>query len=67
MFGGKRGRLASRRTPTQTWSTGWQHNVVGVLCCRKDWCTSHNWKHHEEDKWCGYIEVTSQDIGHVKA
>jgi hypothetical protein len=19
---------------------GWQHHVVGVLCCRRDWCTS---------------------------
>ena len=21
---------------------GWQHHVVGVLCCRRDWCTSQN-------------------------
>ena len=32
MFGGKMGRLASRRTPSQPWSTGWQLHVVGVLC-----------------------------------
>ena len=60
MFGGKRGRLASRRTPSQPWSKGWQHHVVGVLCCRRDWCTSQNRWHHEEGKWCGYMEATSQ-------
>ena len=31
MFGGERGRLASRRTPFQLFSTGWQHHVVGVF------------------------------------
>ncbi|CDQ83892.1 unnamed protein product [Oncorhynchus mykiss] len=40
---------------------GWQHHVVGVLCCRRDWCTSQNRWHHEEGKLCGYIEATSQD------
>jgi hypothetical protein len=37
---------------------GWKYHVVGVLCCRKDWCTSH----HEDGKLCGYIEATSPDI-----
>ena len=41
---------------------GWQHHVVGVLCCRRDWCTSQKRWHHEGGKSCGYIEVTSQDI-----
>ena len=41
---------------------------VGVLCCRRDWCTSQNRWHHEERKLCGYIEATSQDTSHeVKA
>ena len=31
MFGGKRGRLASRRTPSQPWSTGWQHHDVRCI------------------------------------
>ena len=26
---------------------GWQHHVVGVLFCRRDWCTSQNRWHHE--------------------
>ena len=26
---------------------GWQHHVVGVLCCRRDWCTSQNRWHHD--------------------
>ena len=65
MFGGKKGRIASRRTPSQR---GWQHHVVGVLCCRRDWCTSQNRWHHEVGKLGGYIEATSQDISHeVKA
>uniref|UniRef100_A0AAZ3PUR4 Transposase Tc1-like domain-containing protein n=1 Tax=Oncorhynchus tshawytscha TaxID=74940 RepID=A0AAZ3PUR4_ONCTS len=40
----------------------WQHHVVGVLCCRRDWCTSQNRWHHEKGQLCGYIEATSQDI-----
>jgi hypothetical protein len=43
---------------------GWQHHVVRVLCCRRDWCTSQNIWHHEGGKLCGYIEATSQDISH---
>ena len=41
---------------------GWQRHVVGVLCCRRDWCTSQNRWHHEGGKLYGYIEATSQDI-----
>ncbi|CDR17486.1 unnamed protein product [Oncorhynchus mykiss] len=40
----------------------WQHHVVGVLCCRRDWCTSQNRWHNEVRKLCGYIEAISQDI-----
>jgi hypothetical protein len=44
------------------------HHDVGVLCCRRDWCTSQNIWHHEAGKLCGYIEATSQDISQeVKA
>ena len=47
---------------------GWQHHVVGVFRCRRDWCTSQNRWHHESGKLCGYIEATSQDISQeVKA
>ena len=49
-------------------SWGWQHHVVEVICCRRDWCTSQNRMHHEAGKVCGYIEATSQDISQeVKA
>ena len=41
---------------------GWLHHVVGVLCCRRDWCTSQNRWHHEGGKLWGYIEATSQDV-----
>ena len=43
---------------------GWQHHVVGVLCCRRDCCTSQNRWHHEAGKLCGYFEATPQDISH---
>ena len=52
MFGGKRGRLARQRTQI-TWCCPAPcfmvavHHVVGVLCCRWDWCTSQNRWHHE--------------------
>ena len=46
----------------------WQHHVVGVLCCKRDWCTSQNRWFHEKGKLRGYIEATSQDISQeVKA
>ena len=59
IFGGKRGMLASRRTPSQPWSTGVQHHVVGVLCCRRDWCTSPNRWHHEDRK---YVDILKQHL-----
>uniref|UniRef100_A0A3B4BKB0 ABC transporter domain-containing protein n=1 Tax=Periophthalmus magnuspinnatus TaxID=409849 RepID=A0A3B4BKB0_9GOBI len=44
-----------------------QHHVVGLFCCRKDWCTSLNRWHHQE-RTCGNTETTSQDINQeVKA
>uniref|UniRef100_A0AAZ3SDD1 Uncharacterized protein n=1 Tax=Oncorhynchus tshawytscha TaxID=74940 RepID=A0AAZ3SDD1_ONCTS len=43
---------------------GWQHHVVGVLCCRREWCTSQN---HETGKFGGFIEATSQDIKNLWA
>ena len=44
---------------------GWQHHVVGVLCCRRDWCTSQNRWHYEVGQLCGYIDAISQDISLV--
>lgn len=42
---------------------GWQHHVVELLCCRRDWWTSQNrWRH--ERNLCGYIAALSQDISH---
>ena len=41
---------------------GWQHHVVGVLCCRRDWYNSKNRWHHEWGQFYGYIEATSQEI-----
>ena len=67
LLGKGRGLQAEEHHPNRE-ARGWQHHVVGVLCCRRDWCTSQNRWHHEERKWCGYIEATSQDISHeVKA
>ena len=44
----------------------WQHHVLGVLRCRRDWCTSQDIWHHEGGKLCGYIEATSQDVRKLK-
>ena len=46
----------------------WQHHVVGVFCCSRDWWNWQNRWHHEERTSCRNIEVTSQDISQeVKA
>jgi hypothetical protein len=62
MFGVKRGGLQAEELHPNREAWGWQHHVVGVLCCRSDWCTSQNRWNHEGGKLCGYIESTSQDI-----
>ena len=68
VFGGKAGGLQSKEHHPNREARGWQHHVVWVLCCRRDWCTSQNRWHHESGKLCGYIEATSQDISQgVKA
>jgi hypothetical protein len=50
MFGGKRGSLASQRTPPQPFAavrTGALHKIHGIM---------------RKGKLCGYIEATTQDI-----
>ena len=38
---------------------GRQHHVVGVLCCRRDWCTSKNrWLTRKEN----YVDVLKQHL-----
>ena len=37
----------------------WQHHVVGVLCCRRDWCTSQNRWYHEEEN---YVDILKQHL-----
>ena len=53
-----RGLQAKEHHPNPE-ARGGQHHVVGVLCCRRDWCTSQNRWHNEDGKVCGYIEATS--------
>ena len=53
---------AEEHHPNREEAWGWQHHVVGVLCCRRDWCTSQNRWHHEGGQLCGYIEATSQHL-----
>jgi hypothetical protein len=48
MFGGKREACKQKNTIPTVKHGGWQHHVVGVLCCRRDWCTSQNRWHLEE-------------------
>ena len=38
---------------------GWQHHVVGVLCCRRDLCTSQNRWHHEVEN---YLDILKQHL-----
>jgi hypothetical protein len=62
MFGGKGGCLQAEEHHPNSEARGLQHHVVGVLCCRRGWSTSQNRLHHEDGKFCGHIEATSQDI-----
>ena len=62
MLGGKGGGLHAEEHHPNHKARGWQHHVVGVLCSRRDWCTSQNRWHHVGGKLCGYIEATSQDV-----
>ena len=65
MFGGRGGLQAKEHHPNRE-AQGWQHHVVGVLCCRMDLCTSENRWRHEGGKLCGNIEATYQDISQSK-
>jgi hypothetical protein len=62
VFGGKRGGLQAEEHHPNREAQGWQHHVVGVLCCRRDWWTSQNRWPHEVGKLWGYYEATSQEI-----
>jgi hypothetical protein len=68
MFGGKGGDLQAEEHHPNREARGWHHHVVGVLCCRNDWCTSQNRWLHEE--W-NYVDILKQHLktsGHkVKA
>jgi hypothetical protein len=57
---GKWGCLLAEEHHPNREAQGWQHHVVGVICCRRDWCTSQNTWHHEDSaltwilkKMCG--------------
>ena len=56
MFGGKGGGLQAEEHHPNREALGWQHHVVGLLCCRRDRCSSQNRWHHEVGKLCGYTE-----------
>ena len=56
MFGGKRGGLQAEEHHPNREARGWQHHVVGVLCCRRDWCTSQNRWHHEEGHFSNILK-----------
>ena len=58
----KRGGLQAEEHHPNREARGWQHHVVGVLCCRRDWCTSQNRWQHEDRTFGGYTEATSEDI-----
>ena len=67
VFGAKRGRLASWRTPSQKWSTGVEASCCGRILLQEGHLQQNRWL-HEVGKVYGYIEATSQDISQeVKA
>ena len=41
---------------------GWQHHVVGVLCCRRDWCTSQNRWHYEGGRKENVVDILKQHL-----
>ena len=41
---------------------GWQHHVVGMLCCRRDWCTSQNRWHPEEGKLKQHLKTSVRKL-----
>ena len=66
MFGGKRGRLASRKTPSQPSSMG-----VAASCCGGCFAAGTGALHKidgimRKGKLCGYIKATSQAIRKLK-
>ena len=59
MFGGKGGGLQTEEHHHNREARGWQHHVVGVLCCKRDWCTSQNRWHHEGEN---YVDIMRQHL-----
>ena len=45
---GKGRRLQAEEHHPNHEARWWQHHVVGLLCCRRDWSTSQNRWHHEK-------------------
>ena len=58
----EKGEACQPKNTIPTMKHGVAASCCGVLCCRRDWCTSQNRWHHEGGKLCGYMEKTSQDI-----
>lgn len=59
IFGGKRWKLWSLRTPSQLWSMGVTASCCGAVLLQEG--LMFRW-HHEKRKLCGYIEAASEGI-----
>jgi hypothetical protein len=59
MLGGKRGGLQAEEHHPKCEAQGWQHHIVGVLCCRRDSCTSQNRWYHKDEK---YVDILKQHL-----
>jgi hypothetical protein len=55
----KGGGLQAKEYHPNREARGWQHHAVGVLCCRRDWCTLQNRRHHEEEN---YVDTLKQHL-----
>ena len=60
------GGLQAKEHHTNREARGWQHHVVGVLSCWRDWFTSQNRWHHEVGKLCGHIEAIKTSVRKLK-
>ena len=55
----KGGSLQAEKHHHNREARGWQDHVVGVLCCRREWCTSQTRWHHEKEN---YVDILKQHL-----
>ena len=59
MFGGKKREACKLDNTINCEARRWQHHIVVVLFCRRDWCTSQNRWHQREEN---YVDMLKQHL-----